>query len=399
MADNKSLNLSVLKSSLLDTDDFGLLENTTKEIDSIESLDAVPAKDDTNPDKDNKDLPEITDNIEEIEDELPTSTPNPKETTVTGKGDKSANTSKQADLLKVFGSNLADKGLLKFDEAEFDKAEDKDAYFTLKAEEAVKDGVEEGIRTYKSELPEEIDKLVELHKSGVPIYRILESDARIASLEGIKPADIESDVALQKDILTELLTVQGFSKEKIDLKLKRAEDLGTLKDDSVEGFDVLLNIEKTERQNMIKEEQAKKVRADQERVDSLKKIEDSITTSDEIIPGFKLTPEDKKILINGITKSAGTDPKTGRQINALSKARLDDPKMDLKVAYFTLILKGDLSKLENKAASKVTRSLKSVVDSNEPITGSSQAAGDQQRATGINKDVAKSALKYLRRQS
>lgn len=404
---NKGLNISALKNGLIE-DDFEMFGSSTMEIDSVADLEkapVIPAKDDkTGKDKPEEDqLPNPAGEIEEIEGEVPLNEEpapaTPTAQTPSTPATPTANSDKTTDLLKVFADNLAEKGLIKFSEEDFTKAEDKEAFIYSKYEESKKAEIEEGIAAYKNSLPKEIEELVKLHESGVPLYRILESDSRIDTLEAIKPADIESDVALQKEILTELYTAQGFSKERVDAKLKRSEDLGTLKDEAAEGFDILLAKEKAEKQKMIAAEQAKRTESENKRNEELKNIEATINASDEIIPGFKLSPEDKKTLINGITKVASVD-KNGRQMNALAKARIDDPKMDLKVAYFTLILKGDLSKLENKAATKVTRSLKDVVNSQEPLTGASQGgANTPGKTSAVNRDVIKSSLKYLRKTS
>ena len=397
--DNKALNISALKGSLLD-DDFGLLDGRKHEIDSIDSLSGMgtppaqtPPATSTIPatvaPTNTIDEDDLVDDIEELED---TEVPEPDAVApVTPTADKAS------DLIKAFSENLAEKGLIKFDAAEYDKSEDKDAFLESKIQETITGAVEEGVKAKEAEWPEEVAKLVELSKSGVPLHQLLEADARISSLENIETKDIEENIDLQKDILRELYATQGFSKERVESKLKRAEDLGTLKDDAADGFDVLLAGEKKAKQEMIKTEQAKSAKAEQDRIERIKGIEDSIRSADEIIPGFKLSEEDKKTLINGITKASATD-KQGKPINALAKARLDDPKMDLKVAYFTLVLKGDLSKLQTKAATKTTRSLKSVIDSHDPIQGSTQSAGSAGNAASkVNKDVLRNSLKALRR--
>ncbi len=382
-SERNGLNMNVLKGTLLD-DDFGLMGGSPKEIDSLASLEAL---DNTPEDKDEPEVPETPETPESLEDTQEPVIPQ----------NTSSNTKKEDELLKVFGANLSTAGLMEFNEAEFDKAEDKDKYFEEKAIAGFEKRAEEKFNEKYSELPPEIDRLIEFHKKGVPLTAILEADARVSSLEDIKATDVETDVNLQKDILKELFNSQGLSKERSEAKIKRYEDLGTLKDEASEGLETLVKLEKTERDNLIKTKQDQKLRADQERSDSLKAIETTINSSEEIIPGFKLTPEDKKILINGITKIAGTD-KNGRQINALAKARIEDPKMDLKVAYFTLILKGDLSKLEKKATTAATRSLKSVVSSQEPLNSSGQFAGNHDnKNTAIDREVVRNSLKFLKR--
>lgn len=391
------LDLNVLKGAL-GADDFGLMgERDNGEIDSIADLDvpATPVTPAADADKD-KHKDDIS-GIQEFEEDVPTDDANENDNNQSAEDKSKADTKVpvvKADALKLFGENLGTKGLLDFNPEEFDKAEDKEAFLYAKTEETINKRAEEKFQDKYSDLPPEIDRLIELHKEGVPLSKVLEADDRIDTLEGIKPADIESNVDLQKDILRELLGSQGFAADKIEAKIKRYEDLASLKDEALEGFDSLLGQEKKQRELMIQAEKAKKIEATNKAADRVKAIEADINKRDEIIPGFKISPEEKKALIEGITKVVGKD-KQGRPINGLAKARMDDPDMDLKTAYFTLILKGDLGKLKQKAATTTTRSIKSLLDSTDTL-GTGQA-GIQSTSNKPDLEVIKRSMAALKR--
>lgn len=405
---DKGLTLNVLKGAL-GADDFGILGTSDGgEIESMADLETAvtPPNATTTTNTTAKETDTEIGGIEEIEGDLPvddtedtTNTQKPSVSSANNPADNPAdnpaNKAAKPDLLKIFGENLSEKGVLAFDPVEFDKAEDKEAFLYKGVEDTINKKAEDKFNEKYSELPPEIDRLIELHKEGVPLHKVLEADERVATLEGIKTEEIESTPDLQKEIIRELLGSQGISSDKIEAKIKRFEDLGILKDEAIDGFDSLLANEKKQRAEMIKAEKAKEDQAVTDRQNRLKEIETNINSKEEILPGFKLTPEDKKTLVEGITKIVGKD-KQGRPINGLAKARLEDPDMDLKVAYFTLVMKGDLNKLKKAETTKATRSLKSVLDSQEPITGASQRA-EGGLAGKPDLDIIKRSLSALRR--
>ena len=409
VGENQQSNVDILKGSL-SAEDFGILDTQNNRIESIADLEGpvshlVNADDDNRDDKKGAQHQSSNDNDSNVQDvefhkdsDVPENIEHQDDHISVGKTDP-----KLEKMLDIFGQNLKEQGLLDFNPEEFAKAEDKDAYFLNKfkeqKEKVINDGVEEKLRAYKAEnLPEEIDELIKLHKEGVPLYSLLEADQRINSLEAIKTADIESDTDLQKDILTEHLRSQGLSKEKIEAKIKRHEDLGTLKEESLDSFDALKTLEKQAKETMIKAERENKLKNDAKRDASIADLTSKINSKEEIIPGFKLKPEDRKVLIDGITKTIGYD-KQGRPYNAIGKMAMDDPDHNLKVAYFSLILKGDLKNLKSKTETAVTRKFKDVLDNSRDLSnGSTGSTASTTPGTRFNKDVARAAFKALRRE-
>lgn len=396
MAENKT-DLEGLRHVVRDTD-FGA------EIDSISELEgATPPKDDSADKGDNQgnDNDQSRGDIPVIEDDVPaddTNTPADEDSTDTSNQD---NDVKFNTLLKTLGEQAKERNILDFNAEEFDKAEDKDKYFNDKLastiENKVKEKFEAEVAAYKTEnLPEEINELIELHKKGVPLHAILESDRNVAAIESIDIKDIEADTSLQKELVTESLRAQGWPEDKIAAKVKRYEDSGTLKDEGIEAKDILVNLEKERKKDLIVQETTRKQQAVQARAAKLQEITNTINTKDEILPGFKLTPEDKKTLIEGITQMTHRDKK-GNAINALMRARIDDPMHDLKLAYFTLVLKGDLSKIKTKAESAATKSLKQTLDTQDKMASNQHSSSGSERATKVDKTVLRSALASLRK--
>lgn len=79
-------------------------------------------------------------------------------------------------------------------------------------------------------------------------------------------------------------------------------------------------------------------------------------TADEIIPGIKLTKEEKQKLYDGYIKF---DAKRETQ---LTKALKADPLANLKIAQFFLLLNGDVSNIKTKLKTEVTKEVKKTVN-------------------------------------
>lgn len=332
--------------------------------------------------------------IESIEDLNNTEDPDDNEESLEVKEDKNKKPEgKLINTLKVFGENLQTKGLIDFNLEEFDKAEDKDIYFETKVAEKIAEGSKALYEEQIGELPSEIKELVDLHKQGVPLYNLLEADKRIAEYETIKPEVLEENEGLQKELVRSLFEAQGVTKEKIDAKVKRYEDLGTLKDEAIEALDTLKEYEKSGKEEMIREEKEKATINKKKMEDRVKAIEDSINKKENIM-GLPLTKEQKKVLIDGILKPIGKTA-DGKAYNAIAKAKMDDSELDLKLAYFTLILKGDLTKVEKQAQTKAVKKLASTLEE-ENIMNKGSLGAQSEDTKGVDLAVVKGALEYLR---
>lgn len=401
MSDKKNPTIDAIRQTALSMEFGGQTINDISELDT-------PAADDKggneNKDQENN-SPEISGEIETFETEVPTdSTENDAQNADSGEDKGSSQTNPDEDakyhtLLKTLGQQAKESNLLDFSPEEFEKAEDKEAYFAKKLEDTIsnrtKSAIEQELENYKSEnLPAEINELIELHKKGVPLHSILEADRNIASLEGITEEQVKEDVELQKGLIAEFMKAQGFNDEKIKAKIKRLEDLAALEDESKDALEALITLEKEEKQKMIKAETERKQNQIKERDAKIQEITAKINQTKEFIPGFALSQEDKQKMIDGFTKVIGKD-KQNRPITPLQKAYQEDPELAYKVAYFALVLKGDLGKVKAKAETSVTRNLRNLLESTDKF-GSSQHDNTRQSASKTDKSVMREALRALK---
>jgi len=280
----------------------------------------------------------------EIEEETEIETPEN-----TGEEAASEEGTEEVSPIRAIAEWAGTKGIIDFDPEKFEDSED---YLETKLNDVVKSKVE----AYKQDLPEVLHDLINNFEEGVPLMELIDSKSRQIEFSAIDEDTLEKDVDLQKNILRQHLANQDYKEDAIEKKIKRLEDNLLLEEESKEALEKLKVFEEKYQQNLIKETQERKKQAEKEWQDTLKNIEKTIMTADEIIPGIKLTKEEKQKLYDGYIKF---DAKRETQ---LTKALKADPLANLKIAQFFLLLNGDVSNIKTKLKTEVTREVKKTVN-------------------------------------
>ena len=278
--------------------------------------------------------------------------------------------------LRVFAEMQRDKGLIDFEDDEFEDSED----WLL---EKVQGTIDSKVLEYKDNMPEEIKYLLENYEAGVNMYDLINASASEQSYESIAEDNLEDNLSLQKMLVRDLLVKSGWSEERITRKLNRYEDSGVLKEEAEEALASLKEIQKAEKSNLIKqqrEEQKQRIQAHEQWLGDLK---DHIGKKEEILPGFQLSPKDKDNLYKGITKL----DKNGK--NEIMRMREKDPEFDLKIAYLATVLKWDFSAFERQSTTKSTRKLANAIKSTKK-TGSRPSRGTSK---AVNFDTMRKSLR------
>lgn len=388
----------------------GVVTGAIPEIESLESLTSgmtIPIED-TKTDKTAETTTEVVKDstgtnqaaikeIESIKDLMnPESTDKTVETKVVEtkveEAKEEPKTPTKEDPLKVFSQNLAEAGTIDFNEEEYTAAEDKDSYLNTKVAEKIASGVETFKQEFLAELPAEINDLIELHKKGVPLHKVLEADARIAEYEEIKPETLKDSASLQKDVIRDLLTTQGWSRDKVESKINKFEDMGVLEEEASDALDMLKNIEKENKEYLIKQEIENKKQRELDSQARIKQLEETIKNKKELM-GYTLSDKEKKTLSDALLKPIGKLP-DGRAYNAIQKAKMDDPDAMLKEAYFWTVLKGDLSKVEKKTETKVVKKLSNIIKDDEAMAYGNNSRIEPVKST-TDMETMKKALEYL----
>lgn len=378
ISNTSSTSTNSKKNTVIDDTEF------MTEIESVEDIEKI-----NNPDKEEEEE-KVETVVDKTKDKVETTTETKETETTTETTNTSTN--KVDEILSTFGEQLGTLGIVDFNKDEFLKAEDKDEYLQTQVAAKIAEGAEALYQEKIGELPAEVEELVNLHKKGIPLHKILEADAVIADYKSITKESITEKPELQKGLVMDLLIAQGWSEEKAQAKVKRYEDTGVLADEANEAHDSLIELAEEEKATILANEQRRIEEENKRREKRIEDIASTINAKTEIIPGVTLTAADKKKLIDGITKPSGKDS-NGRVINEIAKIKAKDPDFDLKVAAFALLYDADFNKLLKKSETKVAKKLKDLVDENKLASGLTTTETRTTTKPDIN--VMKNALAFL----
>ena len=278
--------------------------------------------------------------------------------------------------LRVFAEMQRDKGLIDFNDEEF---QEDDEWLLNR----VSDTIESKVNEYKDSIPSEIKYLLDNYEAGVPLGNLLEMQNQEQVYESISVENLEKSDALQRNVVRDLLVKTGWSEERANKKIQRYEDAGVLHEEAEEALSSLVEMQKREKEQFVenkKKEQQQRIEAHEKWLVDLK---DHIGKKEEILPGFKLSPRDKDNLYKGITKL----DRQGK--NEIMRLREKDPEFDLKIAYLATVLKWDFSAFERQSTTKSTRKLADVIKSTKK-TGSRPSRGTSK---AVNFDTMRKSLR------
>ena len=305
--------------------------------------------------------------VENVEDETPEPQTENKEESVSEASETSEEEEEDANPLRVFAEMQREKGLINYNDDEF---EDNEDWLLNKVSETVNSKVEE----YKENMPSELRYLLENYEEGVPLTNLLNMQSQEQAYESISTEALEKSPSLQKNLVKDLLLKSGWSEERANKKLQRYEDTGVLFEEAEEALSSLVDIQKQQKEHYVqqqKDEQQQRIQAHEQWLTDLK---GHIGKKEEILPGFKLSPKDKDNLYKGITKL----DKSGK--NEIMRMREKDPEFDLKIAYLATVLKWDFSAFERQSTTKSTRKLA------DAIKGTRKTGSRPSRGTSNNVD-------------
>ena len=279
--------------------------------------------------------------------------------------------------LKEFAKMLGEKGIIDFTDEDF---EDNDDYIIKKTNDRISAGIEE----YKASIPDEIKYLIENYEEGVPVGKLIANLVKDSNYSDITVDKLEENEGMQKKILTELLEYNGDSNEEITEKLDDYESSGILFKESKRALNKLNTIREATKAREIEDaKQEKKQREDNYKA-WLNNLNTTISKKTEILPGLTLSDNDKKKIFDSITKPIGKDA-NGNFINAVQKARMDDPDFDLKVAYFATIKNWDISSIKVVGKKEAVSSLKKAIETQGKSGSLSTVRSDKSQIENILK--------------
>lgn len=293
----------------------------------------------------------IVETAETVDDRVSKKKPDAKKETPRSEGVES--------LLSVVTAHLHEKGILpSLNIEEFNKITDpieqETALETAWAEEK-----NNAIGEYVDNLPSIIRQAIENYEDGLPADKALEISKKKFNILSITEDALLKDPALQKRILMQSYKDKGFSDEKATKFVNLAEVEETLFNESK---DVL----EESKANISKEEENEKKNAEQQRIiaeqrnkEIITTINNTLTSTKEIIPGMPLNDTIRKKVYESMTTVIGKDQK-GNPIGKIMAIRAKDPiKFEITLNYLAElgVLEGDWSKVNKTLTTNATKSL------------------------------------------
>lgn len=261
--------------------------------------------------------------------------------------------------LKTIGTYLKDESILpdldleKFtgDPEEFKEAIEQ--HINLKANSEVE--------AYKASVPEVIKQLLNNWEDDVPLDQLIDIKSNQIKYSNLTEEKLEENVNLQKDVYTKYLKeTTKFSDKKISDMVTKAEEEFTLEElVKTEALPELKTIEANKEKELVQITNARKEQAKKDNIARLDNYKESINKTAEIIPGIKLSEEDKKQVFNAIVSPVAEDG-NGNPVSFATAVYMKDPaKFDATLNYLLIKTKGftDFSKLTTVATTNATKKL------------------------------------------
>lgn len=310
----------------------------------------------------------LDEEIDDEGDEPVVKTPKPREKKEEKKEDKSS-------TFKVLAEALVEEGI--FTEIPEDFSGDAGEFLNLFKMEQMK-GAESIFENFLNQLPPKLKRAVSSYSNGLDEDSSFEIAENLEKYTSIDQDTLEENIDLQKSIYREALIKKGFSKEKAEKYIKRAEDNDDLFDESLESLDELKAFYEKE-ETRRKQEIAERNKAiEQEHRRQLESIKNDVESSDEIVPGLKINKKIQETLFKSMTEIVGKD-EYGNPMNAVMKTRAKNPlAFEKGIHYYHMLglfnidekgnFKPDLSKLMTVSKSKAISELEKKIKT-EPLKG------------------------------
>ena len=239
---------------------------------------------------------------------------------------------------------------------------------------AQKEYIDKGRSEYLDSLTDRQREFLEMIELGIPQEQVEHQFTIEDAYSKVTDQVLSDDSELQKQIITQDLKLKGLSDTKIQVFVKAAEENESLFEEAKEARDNINTYIAGQKQVKIDEAKAAQAEADKTETELQKQIKSTIEKTDEILPGIKLTPNEKVKLNDLMTKPVEEKVINGRKtpINLINKKRMEDRvTFDLKLNYFIQLglfdPNADLSKLVKKVTSTAAEKLSSKLK--EEVTG------------------------------
>ena len=192
---------------------------------------------------------------------------------------------------------------------------------------------------------------------------------------------IEGKENLQKQLVAELMRREGFSQDEILSDIQDFVDGGLIEKRATRALSKLKAMQANQRKELLKSQEEASKAKEAEYNNFLTSLKDDIDSREEIA-GFNVSKKVKKDFYDYITKP---DRKTGKTRLVMDSEADQDSQLKMAWLYYN---KFDFSKIEKKARTKATSSLKASLERASNISTKKLKSKSRTKATGNDIDFS-----------
>jgi hypothetical protein len=205
-------------------------------------------------------------------------------------------------------------------------------------------------------------------ENGVSLNKLLELEEKKFEVNKINEDSLLDDENLQRTIVKNYYKeTTDFKEDKINKLVENLETLGELESESKFSLSELKTVLGQKEQHEQQQAQQQQELQRQKGQEAIEEFNKTLESTEEIIPGVKVSSLLKDRIKQTLTKQVDVDPQTGYPLNKIAKARMENPlNFEIKLAYLFELTKGfsDWSPLgtagKRKAIDELEKSVESI---------------------------------------
>ena len=350
-------------------EDTGVIDKTDSKLDEKETVDMD--KKETDSKEESKEV--LTpDNLEiAYKDEIPEGEVTEEELEESEEGEVSQ--------LGVVANFLKEEGIVDFNEEEFEDSEEG-------FQKIIQNEIKKGIEKYKTDLDPLAQEFIEYVDKGGDPQKFVKATSDV-DFSKIDVKMIEGKENLQKQLVAELMRREGFNQDEILSDVQDFVDGGLIGKRANRALKKLKEMQLSQRKTLMKEQETAATNKEAEYKTFLSSLKEDIDNREEIA-GFNIGKK-RKDFYNYITKP---DRKTGKTRLVMDSEADQDSQLKMAWLYYN---KFDFSKIEKKARTKATSSLKANLERASNISTKKLKSKTRTKATDgdIDFSLFENALK------
>jgi hypothetical protein len=285
----------------------------------------------------------------------------------------------ETSQLGVIANFLKDEGIVDFEEEDFEDSEEG-------FQKIIQNEISKGIEKYKQDLDPLAQEFIEYVDKGGDPQKFVKATSDV-DFSKIDVKMISGKENLQKQLVAELMRREGFSQDEILSDIQDFVDGGLIGKRANRALSKLKTMQTSQRKSLLKEQETAALRKEEEHKTFLSSLKNDIDNREEIA-GFSMGKK-KKDFYDYITKP---DRKTGKTRLVMDSEKDEDSQLKMAWLYYN---KFDFTKIEKKARTKATSSLKANLERASNISTKKLKSKTRTKATDgdIDFSLFENALK------